>query len=189
MTVSPSMSLIEVNQRLDLVQEFLLSASLREDIIVSLRRTCDSLRLLQKFSVGRGDADDLLALAKTMQVSRRIFTMLEKHSKKLRRGIAGPEDFSIDSSKALAVLLARFNLKESSRLATRITKAIDEDGLSQKHLVEEAEVTAVSELANQILAEQEDTEAEDVVAKSRPPTANRKEVEDGHGEIWIMRRR
>src|SRR6266480_1454651 len=59
---SPSTSLDEINDRLDLLTELLDYPILHQDVVLLLRQTFDSWRLVQKFSFGRGDADDLISL-------------------------------------------------------------------------------------------------------------------------------
>ena len=60
------MSLSTINGRLDLVEEMLEYPQLRQDVMTLLRRTFDTLRLVTKFTLGRGDADDLVELSKTI---------------------------------------------------------------------------------------------------------------------------
>ncbi|CAD0024982.1 unnamed protein product [Aureobasidium pullulans] len=113
----------------------------------ALRRTTDVLRLLQRFSIGKGDADDLLALAKTIQIISQIVDMT-----------TGPLSIQTNSSSttsSLRALIGRLDLAGPLKLADRILEAIDEDGLSQQHLAEEAEAVGVAELAEQIAEAEE----------------------------------
>ncbi|KAG9948969.1 muts domain V, partial [Aureobasidium melanogenum] len=180
--VSPSMSLPEINGRLDLITELLEHDQLREETMSALRRTADVLRLLQRFSIGKGDADDLLALAKTIQIINQIVNLMNTHLPRQKDNV-----HSLSSSLSLKALVDRLDLDGPSKLATRIIEAIDEEGLSQQHLAEEAEAVGVAELAEQIV------EAEEPQAK---PTENGKAslkkaavvAELNAGEFWIMRR-
>lgn len=177
------MSLPEINGRLDLVTELLEHDQLREETMSALRRTADVLRLLQRFSIGKGDADDLLALAKTIQIVNQIVNMVNTHLPQKKGNLD-----SRSSSLPLRELVDRLDLDSPSKLATRILEAIDEEGLSQQHLAEEAEAVGTAELAEQVV------EAEEPQAK---PTKSGKVsirkaavVADlNAGEFWIMRRR
>ncbi|KAG9762293.1 muts domain V, partial [Aureobasidium melanogenum] len=180
--VSPSTSLPEINGRLDLITELLEHDQLREETMSALRRTTDVLRLLQRFSIGKGDADDLLALAETIQIINQIVNMMNTQLPQHK----GDVD-SFPSSLSLRALVDRLDLDGPSKLATRILEAIDEEGLSQQHLAEEAEAVGVAELAEQIV------EAEEPQVK---PTKSGKAsfrkaavvAELNSGEFWIMRR-
>lgn len=177
------MSLSEINGRLDLVTELLEHDQLREETMSALRRTTDVLRLLQRFSIGKGDADDLLALAKTIQIISQIVSMMNTHLPQQKSSIE-----SLSSSLSLRALVDRLDLDGPSKLATRILEAIDEEGLSQQHLAEEAEAVGVAELAEQIV------EAEEPQVK--PTKCGKAGVRKAAvvadlnaGEFWIMRRR
>lgn len=177
------MSLPEINGRLDLVTELLEHDQLREETMSALRRTTDVLRLLQRFSIGKGDADDLLALAKTIQIIKQIVSMINTHLPGQNGDIQ-----SLSSSLSLRALVDRLDLDGPSKLATRILEAIDEEGLSQQHLAEEAEAVGVAELAEQLV------EAEEPQAKStksgKAGVRKAAVVTDlNAGEFWIMRRR
>ncbi|KAI5205533.1 hypothetical protein E4T38_04264 [Aureobasidium subglaciale] len=180
--VSPSMSISEINSRLDLVTELLEYDQLREDAISALRRTTDVLRLLQRFSIGKGDADDLLALAKTVKIINQIVDIVNAH--------VPPQTRTTDSSSSsiqLRALVNRLDLDGPLKLASRILDAIDEDGLSQQHLAEEAEAVVAAELAEQII---ETDELESKPAKRGKVSAKKTVVvpDLNTGEFWIMRR-
>lgn len=183
LTVSPSMSLSEINGRLDLISELLEHDQLREETMSALRRTTDVLRLLQRFSIGKGDADDLLALAKTIQIVNQIVSMMSTHLLPQKSATD-----SLHSSLSLRALVDRLDLDGPSKLATRILEAIDEEGLSQQHMAEEAEAVGVVELAEQII-EADDPKSK--TAKRGKTTAQKAAVvaELDAGEFWIMRRR
>lgn len=177
------MSLSEINSRLDLVTELLGHDQLREETMSALRRTTDVLRLLQRFSIGKGDADDLLALAKTIQIINQIVYMMNTHLPQSKGDID-----CLSSSLPLRALVNRLDLDGPSKLASRILEAIDEEGLSQQHLAEEAEAVGVAELAEQIV------EAE--ATRSKPTKNGKATVKKAAvatdlnaGEFWIMRRR
>jgi DNA mismatch repair ATPase MutS len=183
LTVSPSMSLSEINDRLDLVSELLEHDQLREEIMSALRRTTDVLRLLQRFAIGKGDADDLLALAKTIQIVNQIENMMNTHLSSRKSAVS-----ALSPSWPLRTLVDRLDLDGPSKLATRILEAIDEEGLSQQHMADEAEAVGVVELAEQIV---EADEPKSKTAKSARTSAQKAAVvaELNAGEFWIMRRR
>jgi DNA mismatch repair ATPase MutS len=123
--VSPSLSLSIINNRLDLVQEFLYQDALREHITALLRNTFDTFRLLQRFSIGKGDADDMLSLAKTISGMQQISDVLHDH-------IIANQDQALDNapeepSKAPLMelscfwdILSRFNLDGPMKVAKSI---------------------------------------------------------------------
>src|SRR4051812_4088082 len=118
-SVSPSMSLNVINNRLALV-ESLLDETFRSDVRALLHRSSDTLRLLQRFLIGRGDADDLLALARTMEVTENIYAILENRITDAR---ANAQSTAVDVN-ALFELLGRIDLEEPARLSKSIFNAI-----------------------------------------------------------------
>ena len=109
------MSLDIINQRLDLVEGLKQKVALRESLVGLLRRTFDTWRLVQKFSIGRGDADDLLELSKTIQITQEVAQLLEHET---------------SSGATFDALIRCLSLDGPRRLAKRISEAIDEEGLS-----------------------------------------------------------
>lgn len=73
---SPSKSLSEINSRLSLVALFKGDPGLRDQIIARLRQLDDEARLLQKMSIGRPTADDLVIMARAIRVHTDIKTVL-----------------------------------------------------------------------------------------------------------------
>jgi DNA mismatch repair ATPase MutS len=104
------------------VETFLNDEPLREDIVAFLKRTHDSQRIVQKISMGRGDPDDMVALAKTIVVTNEILERLREAN-----------------HKVFAPVVARVN--SPTELAERILNAIDEEGL-MRHQIEAADVAA-----------------------------------------------
>ncbi|KAF2858740.1 DNA mismatch repair protein Msh1 [Piedraia hortae CBS 480.64] len=156
--VAPSMSFSVINNRLDLVQEFKENDAMREDIRALLRRTADIRRLLQKFSVGRGDADDLLALAKSIDVMTEITDVV--------RG-------SGDGTAATLAAVSRLDMEGPSKLARDIQKAIDVDGLNQSLVAE---------------IESSEGEESEMVKPPRKTTNTRPVPDSALNGVWIMRR-
>lgn len=182
------MSLKIINERLDLVEQLLDARVIRSDIIALLRRSSDTLRLLQRFAIGKGDADDLLALAKTMDVTREVYKTLAGSSNN-NEGSGSEADAEV-TENSMSKLSQRFEFDGPDRLAKRIGDAIDEDGLSQQHDMEEKEAATIKSFAKDVIAEIED---EDGLEKSksgvRSPSISPVAVGDDEGEIWIMRKR
>lgn len=182
--VSPSTSLSVINNRLDLVQEMLDHDALREDITALLSRTSDTLRLLQKFSIGKGDADDLLGLAKTIDVMGEMSNLLHDH-------IIAVQETSTDLG-FLWDILDRLDLEGPARVAKAILTTIDEDGLSRRHTAEQESREQAEEMT-------EEVEAADAAGEKTPRLARRSSkstasatltsiVDTASEDIWIMRK-
>ncbi|KAK5000014.1 MutS protein 1 [Elasticomyces elasticus] len=192
--VSPSMSLSIINNRLDLVTELLSNEQLREGLVMLLRQTFDTARLLQKFYVGRGDADDLLGLSKTINIMDSVSGILRDH-------VLSHEDRTLkddarkDPSRGLTFLwdiLGRMDLQDPVRLADRVTEAIDQEGLNQQHLIEEIEAAEVIGLAEQVIEDETPNEKLRGIgkrsSKSREVSAASRDDDSQSSEPWIMRR-
>lgn len=192
--VSPSMSLAMINSRLDLVQEFLHQDGLQEHITALLRNSSDTYRLLQKFSIGRGDADDMLSLAKTIDIVQQISIVLHEH-------VLSQLDSSSESSSptndatgplsdhgCLWELLGRFDLKRPLKVAKSIQSTIDEDSLSRQHEAEEEQVLEAERMAEEVIAA--DTAGEPGPNKARRASkqSTAASAKGGDQDIWIMRR-
>ncbi|KJX98017.1 DNA mismatch repair protein mutS [Zymoseptoria brevis] len=187
--VSPSMSLSIINSRLDLVQELKDHDALREDVIALLRRTFDTSRLLQKFSIGKGDADDLLGLARTVELMQEAVNVLHDHiveSSELTWDAASGKSAERDHT-FLWDVLNRFDLDGPAKVAKNIQTAIDEEGLNQKHLAENAADEEVEQMAEKVVTA--DTAGEKPPKLSRRRTsAVEKPADSKPDDIWIMRR-
>lgn len=174
---APSMSLPVINERLDLVQSFLKDERLLHEITGLLKRTSDTLRIVQKFSLGRGDADNLLNLANTIHLTRNLGDLLQSSPGSVNACIEG--------------LLARFQWDGPARLADRISRSIDQDGLilnQRKHDLEEAEAAGLARDALAADLDDSDSPGLDTLSKrvSKIPENASDTLPDG--EIWIMRR-
>ncbi|KAK8137738.1 hypothetical protein PG984_001118 [Apiospora sp. TS-2023a] len=144
--IAPSTSLDTIEQRQDLVEYFLQNPDLRDEIVQLLRRSHDSQRLVQKFAFGRGDPDDLIGLANTIRTTESIAKLLKAASKGKR------------STTAFADMLSRMNLTKVSKLADRIRDSIDEEGVFQKHELEDQETSQLLSLAEGIVSTEGSTE-------------------------------
>ncbi|OJD30956.1 2 protein [Diplodia corticola] len=175
---SPSMSLDTINERLDLVAALIDKAALRENLVALLRRSFDTWRLVQKFSIGRGDADDLLELSKTVQITKDVAQLLQNETN-------GGESFD--------GLVRRLSLDRPARLAKRITDAIDEEGLSEQHRIEDDEAAEMAGLAVEVLAlEGEEVKSGSIAKRAKAKESTKpgpsKAVDTSMPDVWIMRR-
>ncbi|KAK5124323.1 hypothetical protein LTR85_002026 [Meristemomyces frigidus] len=188
--VSPSMSLSVINNRLDLVQEMTGQDALREDTMALLRRTSDTLRLLQRFSIGKGDADDLLSLAKTVDVMGRSSEVLHdhivKHQDRAVEEVVEPAAAPLELG-FLWDILGRLDLEGPARVARSIQDAIDEAGLDRQHVAQAEDQAEAEDMTDEVVTA--DIAGEKVpklgkrASRSKTPA-----IETGPDEIWIMRR-
>ncbi|OTA96969.1 hypothetical protein M434DRAFT_392415 [Hypoxylon sp. CO27-5] len=156
---APSTSLETIKARQDLVEYFIQHPDLRDEIVLLLRRSHDSQRLVQKFALGRGDPDDLIALANTIRATQDIVSLLEA-SKELNDTTSGEEITSNPEEQrapgkvaaCFTSLISRINLSEPASLASRINSAIDEEGLVQQHRNEDSEASQLVALAEDVVA-------------------------------------
>lgn len=188
---SPSASLPVIRERLDLVSRFSIDSSLHEDIVTLLRRSFDSQRLVQRFALGRGDADDLISLARTIEVTDQISQVLSRCNQTydLRPEIEAAE---VDCLKSV---LVRLNVDGPRALAIRIREAIDEDGLLELGRIEDTDAVEMAALTQDVVTDEgsgEDLELlpkqiRNRVAVRKGTSFNNRELEDE--DTWIMRQR
>lgn len=185
------MSLEVINARLDLVSHLLKNPKLREDVTDRLRRSFDPQRLAQKFSVGRGDADDLISLLRTIEATNEIADLLQKDML-MPHSSSVPGHVHPQRQSSLQRLNQRLSLDGPNELAALIAASVDEDGLIESHRVEETENADVVLMAQEVL--QTKGSAEDQAAMSRVSRSKlkRKAPTDQEAEekdTWILRRR
>ncbi|PIA92967.1 MutS protein 1 [Cercospora beticola] len=188
--VSPSMSLTVINDRLDLVQEMLSYDSLREDIVALLRQTHDTFRLMPKFTAGKGDADDLLALARTIDIMQKLSSLLHQHIVDNQdRLMHEDSNYASQDLTFLWDILGRLDLDTPGKAAEKIKSAIDEDGLSRKHSVDEAAGIEAEGMADEVISAEAAGEKGPSLTRRRSKAASAdKNADMNSGEIWIMRR-
>lgn len=168
----PSTSLKDINFRQELVARFIKDDDLADAIRTLLRRSYDSQRLVQKFALNRGDADDLLRLANTIKATEDIVTLLEasirenKTNEKNKKGDDGE-----DEKDCLEVMTDRINLKQPLKLAESIRGAIDEEGLVQQHQIEDSEAGEMIALAQEIVKTEGTDEDGSIIPKKAAPLA------------------
>ena len=180
---APSASLTEINRRLDLVTTFLQDETLRDQVVQLLGRSYDVQRLVQKFSLNKGDADDMVCLAKAVGSSHNIRQTLQEWLEDATAAIDG------GVVPSLQWLLVRLDLDGPMALAERISAAIDEQGLSQQHRLEEDETATVAAQAQDVIASAAlPDEIEDMPKKLRSKVRNveTREQDMNGEEPWIM---
>lgn len=175
-----------IQERLDLVSYFLADEETKDMIVSLLKKGYDSQRLVQKFSLGRGDPDDLICLSRAIEASREILTVLNDH-RETSKTAADP------TRQSLIALTRRLHMNGPVQLAEKIIAAIDEEGLLQKHRIEDSQAAEAVGLAqNVVLSEGLPEDADSMPRKIRFRTTGRPgiSVESDRGDIdtWIMRR-
>ena len=152
---------------------------LLEEVIDFLRQADDTLRLVQKFCLGRGNGDDLLSLAGTIDVTNHVVQAINT-------SVAG-------KSACMRRLLAQFGRQEAEKVAADIRQAIDQEGLMLQHRSDEIEAADTAALARCTITEASAEEDLGRLAKrlqqkqfQRPQGTD----EDAQTEedIWIMRK-
>ncbi|KAF3148500.1 DNA mismatch repair ATPase msh1 [Orbilia oligospora] len=172
---SPETSVKIINDRLNLVEHFIASPKLLEDIRYKLKLTHDSQRLVQKMSLGRGDADDLVSLARTIIQTQDIVDCISSHLPRKR-----------ESLEVVKELIGR--IEKLEELAARILRSIDENGLMLRHTIEDREAAEITALAEAVergraLSEEEgegeeglEEGEEEVVEEEKPKKRGRKKA-------------
>lgn len=183
---APSTSLDVIRLRQDLVACFIDNETLREGITLLLRRSHDSQRLVQKFALGRGDADDLLDLASTIKATEDIVSLL--------LGAFSHNDAESTTDKdCLKTMTERIKLDSPLKLAQRIRSAIDEEGIVQQHQLDDNEAGDMIALAQEIIDSEGSAEDSALLPKSankKRPSSKPHSLRDFYGEdneVWIMK--
>lgn len=161
---------------------------LREDTVLHLRSTADTWRLLQKFTFSRGDADDLLALARTIQLTSQIKNLIQE---RLSATLPGPDgsEGAASSHGSFQRLLDRIDNNEPTRIANKIYDSIDEEQLSEQHRLEDNEAASVVDMAKSVLGEEGETLTGIPKALKSKKSQGEKEKEPTSTDVWIMRPR
>lgn len=157
-----------------------------------LSRTFDSQRLVQKFSLGRGDADDLISLLRTIEATNEIANALGKDTCSSEFDLKPEIQTSPGNLGAFQNLSRRLALDGPKALASRIAAAIDEDGLIQSHRLEENDSAGMVSLAQGILLEEgslDDKKATSAILRNKPIEKRPLEQQTEEQETWIMRKR
>jgi DNA mismatch repair ATPase MutS len=180
---SPSTSLKVINSRLDLVSRMIEDIPLREGILSLLRRSHDSQRLTQRFSLGRGGPEDLLALANTVIATQELVFILQQAALK-----AGART-DLPDADCLEPIISRFLLEGPLALAGRIKEAIDEEGIIQQQRIEDDGAGEMVALAKEIIGSEGSPEDIAAMAKSsgrKKPMSLREHYAE-NDNFWIMK--
>ncbi|KIW86893.1 uncharacterized protein Z519_12515 [Cladophialophora bantiana CBS 173.52] len=186
---SPSASLTEINDRLELVSVFVEHEAFTESLIFRLRRTFDVQRIVQKFALNKGDADDMLSLASAIAETIATNDVLQSLDKDINA--AETHGFNqTDVVHPLQKLLRCFDLQGPAELQALITSAIDEQGLMQKHRLEEDEAASVAAMAHDVVLQSAPDELGLLpkAVRTRSKSEDQKKDEIELEEPWIMRR-
>ncbi|KAL1841301.1 hypothetical protein VTJ49DRAFT_7246 [Mycothermus thermophilus] len=194
---APSTSLEVINFRQNLVARFLEDEDLRDAVVTLLRRTHDSQRLVQRFALNRGDPDDLLRLANTIKATEDIVSLLKDSAGPRSQTKGKNKDLVEQQDDCLAVMIGRISLDHPRKLAQAIRDAIDEEGLVQRHQIEDSEAGEMMALAQEIVkAEGTDQDGTILPKVASAKAAKRKNgtattsIRDHYGEdneVWIMK--
>ncbi|KAI6779621.1 uncharacterized protein J7T54_008239 [Emericellopsis cladophorae] len=175
---APSTSLEVIKRRQDLVAQFTQDVDLRDSVIMLLRRSSDSQRLVQKFALGRGDPDDLLGLAATIRATEDIVTLLKHASASANPG----------ADDCLTFLTSRISLEEPLKLAQRIKEAIDEEGVVHQHEIEDSTTGKVLALAEDVVSSEGEEADMNLLPKGkRKRPTSLKEHYSEESEAWVMK--
>jgi DNA mismatch repair ATPase MutS len=156
---------------------------LRERIVSELRRCHDSQRLVQKLALGRGEPDDLLALASTISATEDLVYIVRKWADEyVDPLLSGPE---VD---CLTTMISRIHLEGPNTLAQRINDAVDQEGLVLQRRIEESETREVVEFAQSIACSEglrEDAAAGRKSSRKKRPSSLKEHYLDTR-DAWIM---
>lgn len=162
---------------------------LRDHVTQLLKRSYDSQRLVQKFTLGRGDPDDLICLSRAIEASKAVKRVL------VGKDNGGSQDTSEENTPAKRILTAmvdRLCLDGPSMLSDRIIGAIDEEGLLQKQRIEDITAEQAASLAQEVAANEgaagELGELPKKVRTKNNDRAGKEADEQVAVETWIMRR-
>jgi len=147
---------------------------LRERVTILLRRSHDSYRLLQKFAFGRGDPDDLVALANTVFATQDLVATLCQNR---------------TADDCIRSLVDRIELDGPSTLSLRIKDAIDEEGIVEQRRIEKDNAGEMQARAQGVVNTEGSREDSNILRKSalkKKPTSIREYYSD-ENEVWIMK--
>ncbi|KAL2854262.1 muts domain V-domain-containing protein [Aspergillus pseudoustus] len=183
---SPSTSLSVINERLDLVSVFIEDTEIRDILIQLLKRSYDAQRLVQKFTLGRGDPDDLICLSRAIDASKEVKRVLSnKNSEDINS-----EHTSQSSRRSLQTMIDRLYLDGPTALADKILSAIDEEGLLQKQRIEDDTAAEAAMLAQKVtLNEGSPGDLDSLPKRVRAKGSDRSVPADDPSAIdtWVMR--
>jgi DNA mismatch repair ATPase MutS len=139
---SPSKSISEINARLSLVDYFKHRRRLSDDLVLYLKQLDDEARLLQKMSIGRPTAEDLLMVAKAIRVQGQIKALLEKELK-------GHLESSMDDHVLAGIKRLVLELRNFDDIAERIETSVDAKALEAQRTRDFAAELAASQASTE----------------------------------------
>ncbi|CAK5279975.1 unnamed protein product [Mycena citricolor] len=120
---SPSTSLSEINARQALVAFFHQRDHFRADLTAALASSEDAGRIVQRFLLGRGDANDLHAVNSTIGVWRNLASrIMQERDQEMAETARQSMEFKADEWASMDALIGR--LCDLSELSARITSAL-----------------------------------------------------------------
>lgn len=159
---------------------FIEDAELRDSVTQLLKRSYDAQRLVQKFSLGRGDPDDLICLSRAIESSKEIQRVLtNKHA------LDGADP---KIKRSIETMVERLHLDGPIKVAEEILASIDEEGLLQKQRMEDDSAAQAAGLAQEVSMAGGDVEPAPKKGRSKNTTAASAADEQGPIDTWIMRR-
>lgn len=175
-----------------MVSKFLDDEDLRQNVILLLKRSFDAQRLVQKFSLGRGDPDDLICLSKSIQASQEIKSVLLRNIN-MSSDQCSDRESSHNVTSSLHSMLDRLNFDGPEALSQSILAAIDEEGLLQKQRIEDDAATDAAALAQEVILNEGSSEDLAAIPKhARGQRSGRQKesncTEEVNKTTWIMRR-
>ncbi|PYH94796.1 hypothetical protein BO71DRAFT_398622 [Aspergillus ellipticus CBS 707.79] len=180
---SPSSSISVINERLDLVSAFIEDRELHDSVVQLMKRSYDAQRLVQKFTLGRGDPDDLICLSRAIEASKEIKRVLS--SRKRRKA-------GVQTKRSLATMIGRLHMDGPAILADKILAAIDEEGLLQKQRIEDDTAVEAATLAQEVaMSEGVPADIAALPKKVKAKSNDRATTPPDEGlnpDTWIMKR-
>lgn len=117
---SPSTSLVDLTARQDVVGIFYNLPWLRQDVNQYLKRSGDAAKILQRFSLGRGDVDDLLQIKQTISAWH---TIKQRVLSERARALSENGSVSVRSWACLDIMLAK--MADLADISKRIELAVE----------------------------------------------------------------
>ncbi|RPA77297.1 hypothetical protein BJ508DRAFT_417133 [Ascobolus immersus RN42] len=173
---TPLMSLPEIEKRQEMVSIFVKNQYMLNELRSRLKETRDIRTIRQKLVLGKGDPDELISLARTIRTASSIKATLDDY-------------LSMRKTTGGTILKHKFtDLEIPVKLANTIEKAIDEEGVNKKHILDAEAAAQAGEDAEQVVAA-----VEEAATASEEPTlkVRRKpkvEKDDREKDAWIMKK-
>jgi DNA mismatch repair ATPase MutS len=137
--------------------------------------------------LGRGDADDLISLLRTIALTDNIASVLQNARSEIHGSIISDEN----PVNSIVRLLKRLSLDGPKALALRISEAIDEDSLAASHRDEQVESANMISMAQDVLSAEgkpDDLEAMSQIVRSKTAVKSLRQLNTDEDDVWIMRR-